>query len=480
MNVVGLEISTSAAKAILFSPTEGVIDEVSFRYSQEVTDTLCIDPERVWTAALGALKKVVHRTDREISAIGLGSAWHSLLLLDAKRTPISPIYTWADVSAGPTVDPFKTDLNFSREYYQKTGHMVHAMYPYWKYYHLQKTAPGLIRKVRYISTQVEYVFEGLTGEAGVSKCIASASGFFNIHTLDWDKDLLAMVNLEPNQFSPLREAPYWAGLKDQIAKEVGLSVDLPVTVGFSDGAMNQVGIGGARAGIMSFSVGTSAAIRMVSSEPKIPDTPSTWCYYLYNQMRLIGASTQGACSCLDWFLNNLPTELRSYDRFEAEAATVDITQAPFFLPFLFGERCPGWEDRRLGGFLELRPNHRLADLYFAILEGILFNVYHCYQLLTLLASEPKQIVISGGIMNSPFWLQMAADIFDRELLTTGVTNDSTVGAAIIGLAAVGGLKQIADFTPELRRATPPPSKNRSLYQERFQRYLELYRLTTTV
>ena len=49
-------------------------------------------------------------------------------------------------------------------------------------------------------------------------------------------------------------------------------------------------------------------------------------------------------------------------------------------------------------------------------------------------------------MNSPFWLQMAADIFGRELLATGVTNDSTVGAAIIGLAAVGGLQQIADFT----------------------------------
>ncbi len=479
MNVVGLEISTSAAKAILFSPAEGVIDEVSLKYSQEVADTLHLDPERVWAAAMGALKQVVQRTDRKIAAIGLGSAWHSLLLLDVNRAPISPIYTWADVSAGPTVDPLKADQDFSREYYQKTGHMVHAMYPYWKYYHLQKTAPELVRKVRYISSQVEYVYEGLTEEAGVSKCIASASGFFNIHTLDWDRDLLAMVNLEPSQFSPLREAPHWAGLKGSIAKEVGLPAGLPVTVGFSDGAMNQVGIGGDRAGIMSFSVGTSAAIRMVSPEPLIPDKPSTWCYYLYNGMRLIGASTQGACSCLDWFLNNLPEELRSYDYFEAEAAKVDIAQAPFLLPFLFGERCPGWEDRRLGGFLELRPTHRLADLYFAILEGILFNVYHCYQLLTALAGAPEKIVISGGIMHSRFWLQMAADIFGRELLTTGVTNDSTVGAAIVGLAAAGGLKKTGGFTPDLRQATPPPSKNRRVYQERFQKYLELYRSTTT-
>jgi gluconokinase len=399
--------------------------------------------------------------------------------LDADRLPIGPIYTWADVSAGPTVELLKADLDFSRKYYQKTGHMIHAMYPFWKYYHLLKTAPELIRKVRYISSQVEYVYEGLTGEIGVSKCITSASGFFNAHTMDWDEDLLAMVDLDPSQFSPLRDAPHWAGLRESIAKEVGLPVGLPVTVGFADGAMNQVGIGGDRAGIMSFSVGTSAAIRMVSLEPKIPDTPSTWCYYLYKGKRLVGASTQGACSCVDWFLNNLPMEIRSYDRFETEAAGIDIMKAPYFLPFLFGERCPGWQDQRLGGFFELRPSHRLADLYFAVLEGILFNVFHCYKMLTVMVGEPEKIVISGGIMNSKFWLQMAADIFGRELLTTGVTNDSTVGAAVIGIQAAGGLKQASDFEPALTRATPSPSKNIKLYQERFQKYLELYRLTAT-
>jgi gluconokinase len=74
---------------------------------------------------------------------------------------------------------------------------------------------------------------------------------------------------------------------------------------------------------------------------------------------------------------------------------------------------------------------------------------------------------------------MAADIFGRELLTTGVTNDSTVGAAVIGIQAAGGLKQASDFEPALTRATPSPSKNIKLYQERFQKYLELYRLTAT-
>lgn len=57
MNVIGLEISTSAAKAILFSLEEGVIDEVLIKYGQKGADTLHLDPKRVWAVSIEALKK---------------------------------------------------------------------------------------------------------------------------------------------------------------------------------------------------------------------------------------------------------------------------------------------------------------------------------------------------------------------------------------------------------------------------------------
>src|SRR5690554_3580671 len=398
MNVIGLEVSTSAAKCILFSLEEGVIKTVSVKFG-EGAKTLAVDPQEVLISAKEALTRVVKSTDRPISAVGLGGAWHSLLLLDEKRVPLGTIYTWADVSASLTVEQLKKDREFVLGCYRRTGNMVHAMYPVWKYYHLQITQPEIIKKTRYISSQLEYVFEHLTAETGVSKCLASAGGFFNIHQLDWDAELLKFVNLDRSQFAELKEPPYAAGLRAEVAKETGLPVGIPVTVGYADGAMNQVGIGGDREGIMSFSVGTSAAIRMVSPQPITPDTPSTWCYYLYHGKRLIGASTQGACSCVDWFLNNLPSNVRSYDLLEEAASKIKIENAPFFLPFLFGERCPGWQDKRLGNFMDLKPDHGLGDLYFAILEGVLFNVYHCYQLLTEIGGVPEKIMISGGIID---------------------------------------------------------------------------------
>ena len=58
--------------------------------------------------------------------------------------------------------------------------------------------------------------------------------------------------LGKDQFAELKDGPHWAGLRASIAGELGLQPGIPVTVGFSDGAMNQVGIGGDEQGTMSF------------------------------------------------------------------------------------------------------------------------------------------------------------------------------------------------------------------------------------
>lgn len=77
-------------------------------------------------------------------------------------------------------------------------------------------------------------------------------------------------------------------------------------------------------------------------------------------------------------------------------------------------------------------------------------------------------------MNSPLWLQMAADIFGKVLKTTGAKDASTVGAAIIGLQALGDKSLSERWRPEIAAGTPELSQDSGIHQQRFQRYLELY------
>lgn len=475
MNVIGLEVSTSAAKCMLFSSEDGLVDSVEVPFSSSVTDKITQDPDAVVAVALKALKLIAGRSSSEIAAIGLVGTWHSLLLLDAEERPLGPISMWADLSAAPTVAELRRDQALVRDCYQKTGCMVHAMYPAYKYYHMQRAEPERAKQVRFVSSQVEYLYQALTGDRAASRCTASGTGLLNIYSLDWDDEMLALVGLRRGQLSELHEVFHWSGLRSTVAREVGLKAGTPVTVGGADGAMNQVAIGGAKQGIMSFSVGTSGAVRMAVDAPKLPEQPATWCYYLYNGQRLAGAATNGATNCVDWYLNRCGGTLCSYEDFDQAASTVDAADAPIFLPFIYGERCPGWDENRPGGFMGVRAQHGQAELYYAILEGVLFNLYQCYLILTETAGEPDRILISGGIMNSRFWLQMACDLLGRELWSTGAKNDSTLGAALVALASVNGAVDVEGvISPKMVCSPASPAKT-ELYRRRFEKYLELYR-----
>ena len=140
-----------------------------------MTDKVVQDPEGMAAAALRALGEIVGCSTREISAIGLVGTWHSLLLLDAEDRPLGPISMWSDLSAAPTVDELRKGQAFVRSCYQKTGCMVHAMYPAFKYRHLKQTQHELVRRVlSFLTGGVSlWVLRG----KGVSLCTASGTAF---------------------------------------------------------------------------------------------------------------------------------------------------------------------------------------------------------------------------------------------------------------------------------------------------------------
>ena len=356
--------------------------------------------------------------------------------------------------------------------------MVHAMYPAWKWFHLKRTQPEVACRVAFVSSQIDYVFQSLTVCPGVSKFTASGTGLFNINTLDWDDDILEMSGVQRGQLSPLQEAFHTAPMLASMAERVGLPSGVPVTVGCADGAMNQVGAGGIRGRTMSMSVGTSGALRAVHDEPRIPDAPSTWCYYMFAGKRLAGAAINNGTNCVDWFLSRVGAkghDARTYETFSRGAGQVDVAGAPFFVPFLFGERCPGWREDREGGFCRVCASHDEFDLYHAVLEGVLFNMRQCYEILAGVGGKPDRVLVSGGILNSDRWAQMAADIFGRELLATGTTNSSTVGAALVALQAVTRGGQAEQYCPGIVRSLVPRDDMSEVYDWRYRRYLELYK-----
>ncbi|MCL1992520.1 MAG: FGGY-family carbohydrate kinase [Spirochaetes bacterium] len=469
--ILALECSTTSAKAMLFDPQSMEAVRVKSRaYPRQAAsfggvpgaqDTLSVI---ALAASLG--KEVADGAD--VQALALGGTFHSLLLCSRDGVPLTPTFTWMYGGAQGLAARLRRDARYTLDYYQRTGCMVHALYPAFQL--MQLRDEGFDFSKGRVFSQGGFLFYTLTGSHLETASTNSGGGLINIHEKTWDSQTLAEIGLPAGSQAPLATYLDSRPLSPAGAALLGLKSGIPVLPSYPDGALNQVGSGALDWGVMTFSMGTSAAIRLSVPSARLSQRPGTWCY-LSPAAWLSGAATSGACNCVDW-AKGLLFPAQSFA--DLEGMEADYEDMPHFLPFLFGERCPGWDDGKKGGFYGLSARHSPASMYFSVLEGVLFNVFQCYEILCAANTPPKKIKLSGGILHSPRWQQMCADIFGREISCEAVPHASLVGAAVLALEHTGRLGSIRDYRVKEGRPLKPDEKNAHLFARRYKGYLAHY------
>lgn len=470
MKILALESSTTSAKAMVYDTDTKDFQVESVPYVLSRPDVTMHDAKEVFeqTAYLG--KKICK--GKKIDLISLSGTWHSLMLCNEDMEPQTPIYLWSHTGAADICKELRRDKSYVDYFYQKTGCMVNAIYPVFKMKHLKRLGYEL-EHYRFVG-QGTYNTYRLTGEWVVTDGIVSGTGLLNIHSKTYDADILQENGIRLDQIPKIISYKDVLKLNDVGAVLLGLPPGIPVIATNPDGGLNQVGAGAAKEGVMSFSVGTSGALRLSTSAPMLPEKPGTWCY-LSPKSWLSGAAISGCCNCIDWFKDKYFHNNLSYS--EMEAGCVNIEDSPVFLPFLFGERCPGWDDERKGGFYGLKSEHTLFDAYRGIQEGILFNLYQCYDELIALNGKPKKVMLSGGIIRSRIWTQMCADIFRTDMTIDEVEHSSLIGSVALGMELLGILADAKEFESNYTRVIHPNPKMEKIYEEKYQHYLYWYEAT---
>jgi gluconokinase len=232
-----------------------------------------------------------------------------------------------------------------------------------------------------------------------------------------------------------------------------------------------LGNGAHRPKFMTFSVGTSAAIRLSTDSPFLSDPAATWCYAGVDRW-LSGAATAGAGSCVNWFKDTLMGGRMSFP--ELGETLLSDNETPVFLPFLFGERCPGWQDQRMGSFHEIKSAYNAQDLFRGLSEGILFNIYQCYLILEKSFGKPEQIILSGGILNSHQWTQMVSDIWGQEITISQSFQASLLGGVVLAQFAGEPSDELPDLPLGAKKTISPRPGSGNRYRDKFERYLYWY------
>ncbi len=514
MNVLVLEASTTSAKAMVYSSDGEILRLVVAPFTEKISEVTQQDTMGVYRELIKVGRKASKGFD--IAAIGLVGIWHSLLMTRNKR-PLIKALTWANTNVPVTASEYRNNPELAEIHYRRSGCIPHASYPLYKLIsinkqrHLPETFHNKVLLSLYdphveIFGIGDYILYQLTGIFGTSVNMASGTSLLNVQSRDWDSVLLSRTGYRVDQLPKLYHHSQSFPLTEAAAAKLGLAAGIPVTLPFADGCMNQLGANAFVPGIMTMSVGTSCAIRQIAERlPHFPVEAGLWCYQGLDNY-LVGAATSGGTNCVEWFRSLFAPE-QSLKALDA-AVDTDLPM-PAFLPFIFGERAPGWQAYRRGGFyadgqfhdsdslkddetrLGLIARYGIPALYSSLLMGILFSVLQCFEQLTAVVYT-HTINLSGGILYSPVWRQMAADILQRQLAMPSSEQASTLGGArmalqaidpvlypikpVVKAAGVTGAPTLVKISEPDKVIEPNPDR-RDEYQRHYQQYLAAYQAT---
>lgn len=472
MIILALEASTTSAKTMLFDTVSGSAPVRTRRFEYDSADSTSRDGDALVTQLMALGRQAAAGVD--VDLIVLSGTWHGLGLFAPDLTSVTPIMEWSYTGAQDLCARLRADQKLTRWFYQRTGCMVNATYPVFKLMHLaeQGVSPAGLLAL----DQAGLIFARMTGKIWTTASLASGSGLLDVGSAIWDREVLERFDLQDVLLPELKPSTSTAPLTAEAAVLLGLRAGIPVLVPGPDGGLNQIGSLATQPGDMTFSMGTSGALRVATGHPALSSTQSTWSYRS-PRGPLSGAATAGCGNCVDWARERFFGLSTDYAEIEP-LLSADKHDLPLFMPFLFGERSPGWQDQRRGGLVDLQPHHTRADLYQAVLEGVVYSLYHCYQELTALNGIPRRIVLSGGVLSSPFWAQLTADTFGAAMEVSTQQHSSIVGAVRMGLQVSGLDESHPALDGETPRLLLPDEARRAQYDEGFARYLDQYTRST--
>ncbi len=476
--VAGLDVGTSSIKLVLYGKN-GVIYSERIDHSEGRSNGKEIDPEQLIKDIIRLIRKSRDKNKNiKIKAIGLSSLFPSFIALDEKGKPLTKIITWMDSRGDELVIKYKKRKKEAVKLQEKTGCIVHESYTLWKILWLKENKKEIFSRTGKFLSLPDYLAYKLTGKFAISYALASTTSLFNINSLEWDKEILKMAGISERQLSECNSIYHSEKLLKEIRLEMGLDEDAVLVLGAGDGHLSNIGSGCLTDKTICSTIGTSSALRIVGGSQRY--NKSVWRYYLYDEKYINGIAINAGSSTLAWFYRNV-FHKESKNLFnDIDKTDLDWSTDIVFLPFLDGERGPNYNQKMSASLFGLNSRSTGSEIYRAIIEGMLFNLYDCYRILVDGNKGLIEMVATGGYINSEKILQMQSDIFNIKIKVPSVKEASAVGAAIVSLVAIGEKRFLSEIETKYEKVyMPDPEKHRK-YMKKYRKYKELYDIISKI
>jgi gluconokinase len=476
--VIALDVGTSSARASLYDdagrPVAGHFHQVPYDPTITPDGGVEHDPAVLLDAVTACLDAVTARVGPhdDILGVGVTTFWHGLLGFDAAGRALTPIYMWADSRSARDAARLRATVD-EATLHRRTGCHLHSSYWPAKLRWLARERPAQAGRVARWGSFGEHLELALFGEAATSVSMASGTGLFDGHTARWDAEALAVAGIDATRLFPLVDRT--DGRRGLRAAWAGRWPALRVVPWFpavGDGAASNVGSDCVAPDRIALNVGTSAALRTVSPGAAAPPR-GLWRYCVDRKVSLLGGATSEGGNVLAWCRDvlRLPDDVALERALAVRAAD---THGLTVLPFLAGERAPGWRGDKRGVIAGLSLDTGPLDIIHAALESVALRLALVYRLLVPHVPADHAIIASGGALTRlPTWSRMIADALGHPIAWSHELEATGRGAALLALDALGALPDFAAARAPLGETVAPDPARHARYVAALERQAAL-------
>lgn len=454
--IMALDAGTTSNRCILFDEKGNMCSVAQREFRQYFPKPGWVEhnPHEIWSSQASVIAEAIAAIDingLNIAGIGITNQRETTIVWDREtEEPVYNAIVWQDRRTSEYCDSLKAEgkTEWIRE---KTGLIIDAYFSATKIKWILDNVPGARRraeqgKLMFGTVDTWLIWRLTRGEVHVTDVSnASRTMLFNIHTLQWDEELLKLFDIPASMMPEVKSSSEVYGA----TKTTIFAHKVPIAGIAGDQQAALFGQMCVEPGSVKNTYGTGCFLLMNSGEKPIASKNNLLTTVAWKIGDKVNYALEGSIfvggSVVQWLRDGLGI-IRSSSEVEELAASVPDTNGVYFVPALTGLAAPHWDQYARGAISGISRGTTAAHIARAALEGI------AYQTLDVVGAMQRdagitllELKVDGGAARNNLLMQFQSDLLGTKVIRPRVTETTALGAAYLAGLAVGYWGSVAEI-----------------------------------
>ncbi len=439
--LLSIDQGTTSSRAILFAKDGSSVFTAQQEFTQHFPNQGWVehDPEEIWQTTLDVCRQAVAAAaDKgvEIAAAGITNQRETTVIWDRHTgKAIHNAIVWQDRRTADFCNELK-DAGYEATFTAKTGLLLDPYFSAtkirWLLDHVEGAREAAEKGDLLFGTIDSFLLWRFTRGAvhATDATNASRTLAFNIHTREWDDELLTILNIPRAMLPQVKDSSGEFGTIDS---------------SLLDGDIKICGIAGDQ---------QAATFGQVCLEPgTIKSTYGTGCFVLLNTGTEAVASDNKLLTTIGYQLNDQPTYaiegsifvagaavqwlrdglglIKSAEETEGMAEALDSNRGMYLVPAFTGLGAPYWDPQARGAIFGITRDTGVKELARATLESVAFQTYDLFKAMSDDGVTPTKVRVDGGMVQNNWLCQFLANILNIPVQRPVQIETTALGAAYL-------------------------------------------------